>query len=54
MVRECPVKAAEFDQTHKQGVRKSKNHAGAKELAGGYTQGKLCSLVSDLYYTILY
>lgn len=35
------MKAAEFDQVHKQAPRWGKNNAGAKELAGGYTKGEL-------------
>ena len=35
---ECKEKALAFDAEHK-AVRWGKSHAGAKELAGGYTKG---------------
>ena len=39
MTFECPAKAAQFDKAHQNGPRWGKHHAGAKELAGGYTKG---------------
>lgn len=36
---EDPVKAKAFDEQHKEAPKWGRHHAGAKELAGGYTTG---------------
>ena len=36
----CPLKAQEFDELHMKAPRFGKNNRGAKELAGGYTNGE--------------
>ena len=36
---EDPSKAKAFDQLHKEGPKWGRQHAGAKELASGYTRG---------------
>ena len=36
---EDPLKAKAFDQLHKDGPKWGRHHAGAKELADGYTRG---------------
>jgi hypothetical protein len=45
VVPECPVKAADFDEKHSRPRKKVKNHAGARELAGQYTTGKVCTCI---------
>lgn len=40
MKLECPQKAAQYDKAHQAGPRWGRQHAGAKELADGYTKGQ--------------
>lgn len=39
MKTEDPLKAKEFDKLHKEGPKWGRHHAGAKEVANGYTTG---------------
>ena len=43
----CPEKAKEFDELHAQTPKYGRNNAGAKELAGGYTSGQLCTVARE-------
>ena len=45
---EDPQKAAAFDEQHKEGPKWGRHHAGAKELASGYTAGTVFTTVHVL------